>query len=128
MNLIPLHQQTPPAGFEEELAYRPACSQLKAAGDGTNTEFFVTRGDGERVSLATLPTKELAQNLKTLGDWGLCKPAGEIVPLISPQDAIATLAASVPTVEPVAPPFPRQSRRLLVHLGPRRNQPNDRRC
>lgn len=103
---IPKHQQIPPAGFEHELAYRPACSQLKPAGDGDNTGFFVIRGDGERIALATLPTKELAQNLKTLGDWGLCKPAGEIVPLISPQDAIATLSAPMPTVEAVTPPFP----------------------
>jgi len=106
MNAIPLHQQIPPAGFEEELAYRPACSQLKPAGDGANTEFFVTRGDGERITLATLPTNELGQNLKTLGDWGLCKSQGETVPLISPQDAIATLSAPMPTVEAVTPPFP----------------------
>lgn len=93
---IPPPQNLPPAGLENVLAYRPACSQVVSAGDGQQTRHYVTRGDGVEITLATLRTMPQQDALKTLGDWGLCKSKGEIVPLVEPGHLLTNIGR--PTV------------------------------
>lgn len=132
---IPPPQNLPPAGLENVLAYRPACAQVVSAGDGRQTRHYVTRGDGVEITLATLPTMPQQNALKTLGDWGLCKSQGEIIPLVEPGHLLTNIGR--PTVNNIPKPthFSRlkQAITLLAIVGAiasitiytLRNRPND---
>ncbi|MGB0560188.1 MAG: hypothetical protein ACPGVO_00075 [Spirulinaceae cyanobacterium] len=88
---IPEYQRTPPAGHHDALAYRPACSQLKRRLVNDQTEWFVTLPDGSDYTLATIPPMPQAQSHASLDAAGYCKTGGEDVPIIAPEDAIATI-------------------------------------
>lgn len=87
---IPEHQQIGPAGHYHALAYRPACHQLHSQLNPQGlTDWFVTMPDGSQYILATIPPTT-PNPLIWLDAAGICKTAGEIVPILSP-----TAAASV---------------------------------
>ena len=108
-------QNRSPAGLESALSYLPNCSadpltnQVKVEGDGSESRFYVVRGDGVEVDLALLPTQDVLENFKTLASWGLCKMDGVPVPLAKPGDAIASVGQRItltPVMTPPPPPLP----------------------
>ena len=96
---IPPHQNLPPATFDKELAYRPACKQLEYRGDGGDlVEWGVKMPDGSFLELEELPAMPIVQAHSSLDSRGLCKVNGAIVPIASPRQAIASTRQIVDNV------------------------------
>jgi len=99
MTGIPEHQQIGPAGHHHALAYRPACHQLKSQlNPQGQTDWFVTMPDGGKYILSTIPPTT-PNPLLWLDSSGICKTAGEIVPILSPE-AAASVASGRLTLTP----------------------------
>lgn len=81
-------QNRGPAGHEHVFKYRFACSQLKSrVNANSKTEWYVTKADGSDYVLHTMAPQPNAT--LWLDTAGICKTGGEIVPVVSPQEAAA---------------------------------------
>jgi hypothetical protein len=103
---IPGPQAQPPAGHDD-IAFRPACTQLVAVyqANGLNA-FTVPLPDGTIRTLAELPQMSPGQAHAWLDSSGLCKVGGIDVPILFtdqlPQQQTARVSASVVNAAPVA--------------------------
>lgn len=90
----------PPAGHEEAIAYRPACHQLTPSAQDGLTHWQVSLTDGRPYTLATMPSQPLPDAYAAMDASGLCKVGGADVPIMTPEDAIASQPSRL-TVTPV---------------------------
>lgn len=103
---IPGPQAQPPAGHDD-IAFRPACTQLVAVyqANGLNA-FTVPLPDGTIRTLAELPQMSPGQAHAWLDSSGLCKVGGIDVPILFtdqlPQQQTVRVSASVVNAAPVA--------------------------
>jgi len=78
---IPSQQTLSPA-THDDIAFRPACSQLVPIQKGDRVFWTITLSDGEQRTLQTFPPMPEIDAHMHLDTYGLCKLGGVIVPLV----------------------------------------------
>ncbi len=126
---IPSQQTLSPA-THDDIAFRPACSQLVPIQKGEWVFWTVTLSDGEQRTLQTFPPMATEDAYLYLDAHGLCKLGGAIVPLVYtsqvPQRQVAQftvtpdsgdISQAGQTIQTVTPQPPGASPWLAMVLG-----------
>ena len=105
---VPTAQAMPPAGHED-IAFRPACTQLQEIGQANGlTAWAISLPDGGRRVLAEYEPMATSLAYSYLDASGLCKVAGADVPIVwasqLPQRSTARPTASVVAPNPIDEP------------------------
>lgn len=94
---IPSQQTLSPA-THDDIAFRPACSQLVPIQKDEWVFWTITLSDGEQRTLYTFPPIATDEAILYLDTYGLCKAGGVEVPLVYasqvPQRAVATVTTT----------------------------------
>lgn len=127
--VIPSQQTLSPA-THDDIAFRPACSQLVPIQRENWVFWTVTLSDGEQRTLQTFPPMPVEDAYLYLDAHGLCKLGGQIVPLVYtsqvPQRQVAQFSVTPDsgdmtqagqTVQTVTPQPPSTSPWLAIVLG-----------